>query len=240
MHGLQALQGFEVKLLVTHRQVIALHQAQAQIAGEVSVLEISFVVGPGGQQGDVRRGTRWASGLDAVDQRAVGLGQTLHGHGLKGLRKLPRHDLPVFDQVAQTRRRLCALRQQPPQTIRAACEVECGQRQKAPTHRGHAVHGGQIRRMALHQRSGQLATQHELLRPIGIGHDVFEQLHALQHARFDLLPVLVAQHEREQIKRPRALRLVGGGIHVVGDAVVAHLPLQVLHSGVQLGFAGLG
>ena len=88
VHRLQTLQGFEVQLLIAHRQVVALHQAQTQIAGEVSMLKISFVVRAGGQERDVRRGTRWASGLDAVDQRAVGLGQTLHGHGLKGLRKL--------------------------------------------------------------------------------------------------------------------------------------------------------
>ena len=54
VHGLQALQGFEVKLFVADGQVVALDQAQAQVAGQVGVFEVSFVVGAGGQQCDVR------------------------------------------------------------------------------------------------------------------------------------------------------------------------------------------
>ena len=96
------------------------------------------------------------------------------------------------------------------------------------------MHGGQVSRVALHQGGWQLPTQHQLLRSIGVGHDAFEQLHALHHARFNLLPVLLSQHEREEVERPRPLRLVGCGINVVGDAVVTHLPLQVGHAGVQV------
>ena len=110
MHRLQALQGFEVEPFIAHGQVIALHQAQTQVTGQVGVFEIGFVVGAGREQGDVRRGTRRAAGLDAVDQAAVGLRQPLHWKGLKGWRKLPRDGLPVLDQIAQARGRLRALR----------------------------------------------------------------------------------------------------------------------------------
>ena len=62
------------------------------------------------------------------------------------------------------------------------------------------MHGWQITRVALHQGGRQLAAEHQLLRPIGVGHDAFEQLHALYHACFDLQPVLVLQHERKQVE----------------------------------------
>ena len=235
MHGLQALQGFEVQLLVAHRQVIALHQTQAQVAGQVGVFEIGFVVGAGGEQGDVCRSACRTARFDAVDQGSIGFGQALHGKGLKGLRKLARDDLPVFQQIAQARGGLGALRQQPPVAVRSASQVKRGQRQKTTAYRGHALHGGQVAGVAVHQGCGQLAIQHQLLWPVGVGHDAFEQLHALHHARLDVLPIGVPQHERKQVERPRPLGLVGGGVHVVGDAVVAHLPLQVGHAGVQVG-----
>ena len=100
VHRLQTLQGFEVKLLVAHGQVVALHQAQAQVTGQVGVLEIGFVVGPGCEQGNVRRSARWAAGLDAVDQRAVGFGQALHRQGFEGFGEQARNYLPVFQQIA--------------------------------------------------------------------------------------------------------------------------------------------
>ena len=109
MDWLQSLQGFEVQLFIPHGQVVALHQTQAQIPGQVSMLKIGFVVRAGCEQCDVGRGARRAAGLDAVDQGLVGFGQALHGQRLKGLGELTRHNLPVFDQVTQTRGRLRAL-----------------------------------------------------------------------------------------------------------------------------------
>ena len=95
------------------------------------------------------------------------------------------------------------------------------------------MHGRDVSRVALHQGGGQLALQHQLLRAVGVGHDAFEQLHALKHPGLDLLPIGLGHHERKQVQRPGSLRLVGRGIHVVGDAVVAHLALQVRHAGAQ-------
>ena len=102
------------------------------------------------------------------------------------------------------------------------------------------MHGGQIRGVALYQGGGQLTAQHQLLRSVGVGHDALEQLHALHHARLNLLPFGMTEHEREQVERPGALRLVGAGVNVVGDAVVAYLPLQVGHAGIEVSLAGCG
>ena len=71
MHALQALQGFEVELLVAHQQVAALHQGQAQVARQIGVLKIGFVVGAGREQGDVRVRPGRRSLLEAVHQAAI-------------------------------------------------------------------------------------------------------------------------------------------------------------------------
>ena len=126
MHLLQALQGFQIKLFVAHGQVIALHQAQTKIPRQISVLEIGFVVRPGGEQRDVSQSPSWAAGLDAVNQSAVSFGQTAHRKSIEGLREQARNNLPIFEQITQTRRRLCALRQQPPATVGPACQIKRG------------------------------------------------------------------------------------------------------------------
>ena len=74
MDGHQALQRFEKQVLVAHRQVAALDQGQAQVARQVGVFKIGFVVGAGRHQRDVRIGTGRAQGLQAFHQRAVGGG----------------------------------------------------------------------------------------------------------------------------------------------------------------------
>ncbi|MFO1522527.1 MAG: hypothetical protein U1G05_10900 [Kiritimatiellia bacterium] len=52
VHRLQALQGLEEHAAVAHREIIALHQREAHVAGEIGLLEIGFVEGAGGQQHD--------------------------------------------------------------------------------------------------------------------------------------------------------------------------------------------
>ena len=239
MHALQALQGLEVELFAAHREVFGLYERQAQVAREVGVLEVGFVVGAGREQGDVRRfalGHR-AAGLEAFDQGLVGGGQALHGQRFKGFGEQARDDEAVFEQIAQTRGRLRALREQPPQAIGPAREVEGRQAQVAPAHRFGTVHGVQVARVALQQRRGQEAARNQALRAVGILHDVLEQLHALAHATLDLLPGFGPDHQREEVERPGALGLLGLGVDVVGDAVVVHLAAQVGHALVQPGQA---
>ena len=69
VNGLQPLHCLEVKALVAHGQVAAFDQRQAQITGQVGVLEIGFVVRAGGQQGQTRRlaiGARLGQGLQSL------------------------------------------------------------------------------------------------------------------------------------------------------------------------------
>ena len=96
VHRHQALEGFEVQVVVAHQQVAAFHQTQAQVASQVGMLEIGFVVWAWGEQGQVRVFARRAAAFQAGHQRSVGAGQVLHPQGLKGLRKLPRYSHAVF------------------------------------------------------------------------------------------------------------------------------------------------
>ena len=234
MHRLQALQGLEVQALVAYGQVVALHQGQAQVTRQVGVLEIGFVVGPGGQQGDVGMGTALAHLLEPVDQGAVGAGQALHLHGLKGLRELARDGQPVFQQVAQARRCLGALRYHPPHAVRPTRQVEGGDVQMGIAHGLGAVHGAQVAGVPLHQGRGQQPVGQQALGAIDVGHHVFEHPHPLQYTGLDLLPALRRHDQREQVKRPGALGGTGVGIDVVGDAVVADLAVQGGGAAVQV------
>ena len=80
MHALQTLHGFEVQAIAAHGQVISLHQAQAQVAGQIGVLEIGFVVGAGCEQRNVWRLAcrQRTAGFEAIDQGLIGTGQALH------------------------------------------------------------------------------------------------------------------------------------------------------------------
>ena len=179
MHRHQPAQGFKKQPLVAHDQVAALHQAQAQVAGQIGVLKIGFVVRPGGQQGDVGSIASRAQCLEAVHERAVSGGQPLHLQRLKSLGKLARHRQAVFQQIAQPGRGLAALAHNPPIAIRSPRQVKRGHMQMHAAHRLDAVHGAQIARVALHQRRWQKPLRQKSLRSVHIGHHRFQQPHAL-------------------------------------------------------------
>ena len=161
VHGLQPLQGLEVEPVVAHHQVAAFNQRQAEVARQVGVFKIGFVVRAGGEQHDARLGAGCAGlragGFHAVHQRAVRRGQALDFHFSESLWKLQRNAQPVFQQVAQARGRLRALRHHPPAPVGAACQVKGGDVQKLATCRLYALHGPQIAGVALHQRGRQQA-----------------------------------------------------------------------------------
>ena len=200
MHGLQALQGLEVQALVPHCEVVALHQRQAEVTGQVRVFKIRFVVRTGGQQRNVGVGPGAAHLFEPVDQRAVGARQPLHMHRLKRLRKLARNGQPVFQQVTQAGRGLCALRHHPPQAVGPTGEVKRRDVQMGVAHRFGTVHGAQVTRVAMHQCGRQQALRQQLLRAIHIGHDVFEHPHTLLHTGFDLFPALRRDDQGEQVE----------------------------------------
>jgi hypothetical protein len=100
-------------------------------------------------------------------------------------------------------------------------------------HGRHAVHGPQVARVALHQRAGQQPA------PAAAGGRTRRPSHGpaggcAAARRLRCWRQLSGDHQREQVQRPGPLRSVGVGIDVVGDAVVAHLALQVDGAAVQV------
>ena len=233
VHRLQAVQRLQVQALVAHRQIAPFDQRDAQVACQVGVLEIGFVVRPRRQQHDVRIGAG-CHGLQALDEAAVGVGQAAHVHGLERVGELGGHGRAVFQQVAQARRRLRALRHHPPEALRPARQIERHHVQVLAAHRRHAVHGAQVVGVALHQRGGQQAVLQQPAQAVDVGHHGFEHAHALQHAGFDVRPVVGRDQQREQIQRPGSLQVGLVGVDVVGDAVVAQLARQARGAAVQL------
>ena len=234
MHGHQALEGFEEQVLVAHDQVTAFNQAQAQVACEISVFEIGFVVGPGGEQCQMGVCACRAHGLEAVHERAVSAGQALHTHGLKSIGELAGNSQAVFQQVAQTRWRLAALADHPPVAVRAARQVEGRNVQMGAAHRLDAMHGPQVTRVSLYQCGWQKAFFQQLLWAVHIGHHFFQQTHPLHDAGLNFLPALRFNQQREQIERPGALGATFIGIDVVSNTVVPDLALQCGGALIQL------
>ena len=234
VHRLQAVQRLEVQALVAHREIAAFHQGQAQVAGQVGVLEIGLVVRARGEQHDARLALAGAHAAQSLDQGPVGGGQPLHLEVAEGLGEEARDDQPVFQQVAQARRGLRALRQHPPGAGRVARQVEGGDVQMRSARGPHAVQGAQVAGVALHEGRRQQVLGQQLLRPVHVRHDAIEQLDPLQHAGFDLAPAARRDDQRKQIQRPRPLRAAGIGVHVVADAVVAHLALQIDGAAIQV------
>ena len=101
VHRLQAMQRLEVQARVAHREVVALHQRQTQVARQVRVLKVGLVVRAGREQHDARIRPRRAHLPQPVEQRAVGGGQALHMHLAERLGEQARDEQPVLQQIPQ-------------------------------------------------------------------------------------------------------------------------------------------
>ena len=122
---LQAFERLDEDAAVAHRQVAAFDQREAQIAREVRMLEVRFVVRPGRQQHDpglvvrLRRQRHQRVALSAEERRqplnlavAERFGQAAQQHD------------PVLERVAGARRRLRPVGEHPPLAVRRARQVD--------------------------------------------------------------------------------------------------------------------
>jgi hypothetical protein len=153
----------------------------------------------------------------------------------KAFGELARNRDAVFQQVAQARRRLGALRHHPPAAIGAVGQVEGGDVQPGVARRLHAVHGAQVARVALHQRGGQ----QRALEQGALGPYMSAMMALSSRARCSTPASIWAQSSGSRSSgtgpAPRAAAGRGGvGVDVVGDAVVAQLALPGLLAPVQV------
>ena len=227
VHALQPGEGLQVQLVVAHREVLAFDERHAEIAREERVLEEGFAVRAGREQRDVRRafvaGHRRAAALDERrDSPRVERREPLHAHRAERIGEHARDDQPVFERIAEPRRRLGAVRHDHPRAARLAREIDRDELQILPARRHEALHRTQIAGMPEHQRGRQEAFVQQRLRAVDVLHDRIEQLGALLDRAFQHRPLGLVDHERQQVERPRA-RLAAVRVDVVADVVVAHL-----------------
>ena len=240
MHGLQPLHGFQEQAFSAHRQVTTFHQRQAQITRQVSMLEIGFAVGAGGQQHDPRRvAARHGGGalFQRVQQAAVAAGYALRVQLTKRIRELARNDQAVVQHITQPRRPLRALRHQPPATIRPTRQIKSHDVQALAAGYLRPHHGAQPARVAQQQCGRQQALVQQGLRAIEIGQHLFQQLCALRHAGLNDGPVGRLYQQWQQLQRPGprghacAWRV---GKDVVCDTVVAQALFDLADAAVEV------
>ncbi len=122
--------------VVACRQILALDQQEAEIAGEIGVLEISLVHRPGRQHADpgiVLPVEAVKLGLQGLEERRV----AAHPQVAIDVRNPVREREPVFQRIAGARRRLGAVAQHPPAAIGAARDIDGVEAQMRAAGRRH-------------------------------------------------------------------------------------------------------
>ncbi len=163
-------QGLEEDLAVAHRQIVALHQGQAQIMGEIDMLEIGFVVGARRQQ----HGAVAARQAEIENAFLIGVEegrQPRHPQIAEILRKGLRHHQPVFQRIAQAAGRIGAAGHHLPRPIGPARQIGGIQMHMHIARGLGAAQRPQELRMAGHQMRRQHTLAHQPLRPVNIAQD---------------------------------------------------------------------
>ena len=80
--------------------------------------------------------------------------------------------------------------------------------------------------MAKDHRGRDGAALEQLLLAVDVGQHLVEQLGPLGDAGFDLFPLAGREQQRQWVNFPRPVGTLGVGVDVVGDAVLADLPLH--------------
>ena len=241
MHTLQPVNRLQPDPVVAHRQVAAFDERKAEIARQQRMLEVGFVVRPRGEQDDVRRAV--AARRPAQQRRAQCLevrGEVLHRQLAEHLREDARNDEPVLERVARTRRRLRAVAHHPPASVGRARQVGRVLQQVHAAHRLQALRRAEKAAVAEdHGRRNGAALQ-QRLRAVDVAEDAVEQVGALGDAGLDRIPFVGRQEQRQRVDFPRAVGSHGVVVDVVGDALLADLPLGQRQRLAHLALAALG
>ncbi len=224
VHRLEALHGLEEDPVVSHREVAAFDEREAEIPRQVRVLEIGLVVRPRREQRDVRHlAVRGREGQQRLLQRPEERREHVDAKIAKRLGEEPRNRDAVLERVAGARRRLTARADDAPAAVGAAGEIEGDLMEEAAAGRRDPVRGPQKSRMAEDERRRQRAVGDQLLRPVQVGEDRVEQARPLSEPRGERLPFGRGHDQGQHVEAPRARRPVGVGVDVVGHAVVVNL-----------------
>ena len=222
MHPFQAGQRFQINRVAAHRQILPLDHRKAQIARQISVFKIGFVVRPWRQQHDMRtfagigRRPVFETFLHLPEKRS----EMLRLHVAEQFRKHARHDHPVFQRVTRAGRRLRAVGNHPPTPIRRTRQIDGVMMQKHLARRTHPDGRPEKTMLSIYQRWRQQPLGKQFLRPVQIREDGIQQAGALRHRLRQALPLIGRQNQRQRVKRPgTVVPLMTIGINIVGNAV---------------------
>ena len=233
VHGAQALEGLEEHPVVADGEIRPLGEHVALVAREVGVGEVAG-----------RRGSRGQH--DHARVRRVGDRRETVVNRLEESRELPHADRDelvgqavsqrdaVLEREPAAHRRLAAILEYPPATVRAAADVRRVVVQAAVARHLDAVQRSQELRISEYQRRGQAALEHQPLLPVAVREDGVEQPCALRESRLERPPVVARDQQRHRIEAPGPPRGVVLVVDVVREAVLVKDAFDALPPRVEV------
>ena len=218
---LQPVDGLEIDAAVSHRQIRSLDQGESQVAGNIRVFKVSFVVRSGSEQND-----SWVVAVGEVGEGfALGAeegGEAQYVRATEQVRQDVGDDGAVLDRVAAARRRLGAIGQHPPLAVRRTRQIDGHHMQIAVGGNPHSYQWAKEGRVRVEKCSRKMALRHQILGPVKILEQQAEQLGALDDARFDESPLLGRNQQRKDIDLPGSIGSKRIAVNVVRDSVLAN------------------
>ena len=218
----EARNGADEDAVLAHAQVLALDQKEAEIAGQIRVLEIGLVHRPGREQGDAALVVAVESGeirLQILKERC----QAGDPQGTVHVRKRSRQRDPVLQRIAEPRRRLRAVGEHPPTSVGAAAEIGRIDAQMRATLRRDAGERAQEFRITRDDRGGYTAVAHQRAVPIGIAENRLQEAGALDQSLAQQAPFGGVEDHRHVAQGPRPLGVGRILVDTIEDARVAQV-----------------
>ena len=152
VHPIEAAQRFQEDVVVAHQEVGSLDQHVAQVAGEIRLLEIRFVVRAGREHHDAARVLMAGHKVrERVLHVAEESGQAMNVIVAEGFGQDARRGQAVRQRVARPGGNLCAVGNHPPLSVRRTREVGGVEMQKRVRRRTDAVARAQKIRLGEHE-----------------------------------------------------------------------------------------
>ena len=236
----EAGERLEKNAVVAHGQILALDKLVAEIAREIGLFKIGFVVRPRREQHDARIvRIRRRELRERFLHLAKKSGQPVHLAIAKRLRQGARRDQPVRQRVAGAGGNLRAVGSHPPASVRRTRQVGGVKNQKFSVLRPDAVAGAQKIRLAKNQRGRQAAGADQILRAVAVGENAVDEFGALDKAGFERAPFVRRDEQRHRVQFPRTFHAARVAIDIVGDALFLHEPPRIFPAAFQFARADL-
>ncbi len=214
-------------------QILPLQQHEAEVAGDVGVLEVGVVERPRRQDGDARIRfvgqalQRVAKGTEESGQAMdVGLGVEV------GKDAARRH--PVLQREARARGCLGAVAEHPPRAVRATADLEGDEVEVVNAAGGDADERAQPLAAAGDEPGGKVSVGHEPVRAIEVGHHRLEQIRSLDQAAGEDGRLFLLHEDGDMRERPGALARTLGAVLAIEDTGVAQVLVAARKATLQV------